>query len=82
MTKEEIFAIITRNACEVLPELEGHRFQENESLKDLGANSIDRSEIVIMTLESLSLKIPLIETVAAQNMGELAEMLYDKSQSI
>lgn len=82
MTKEEIFAIITGHACEVIPDLEDHCFQENDALKDLGANSIDRSEIVMMTLESLSLKIPLIETVGAENIGELAGILHEKSQSI
>ncbi len=82
MNKEEIFEIITRHTREVIPELETHCFQSHDALKDLGANSIDRSEIVIMTLESLSLEIPLIEVAGAGNIGELAGILYEKSQSI
>jgi polyketide biosynthesis acyl carrier protein len=81
MKKEEIFEIIINHAREVIPELNGHNFQINDVLKDLGANSIDRSEIVTMTLESLSLHIPLIETVGADNIGELAGLLYEKSQA-
>ena len=81
MNREEIFRLITRHACEVIPELENHNFQSSDALKDLGANSIDRSEIVMMTLESLSLEIPLIEIAAAGNMGELASILYEKSQT-
>jgi polyketide biosynthesis acyl carrier protein len=78
MDREMILAVIARHASEVLPGLEGHRFQATDTLKGLGANSVDRSEIVMMTLESLSLKIPLIEIVRAENIGELASLLHEK----
>lgn len=82
MNREDIIELITRHACEVVPELEDHDFQAGDVLKDLGANSIDRSEIVMMTLESLSLKVPLVEIAGARNIGELASLLYEKTQSI
>jgi polyketide biosynthesis acyl carrier protein len=78
MNKGRVFEIITRHAREVVPGLEGHHFQSSDSLKDLGANSIDRSEIVMMTLESLSLKLPLVETARAANIGELVNILDEK----
>ena len=78
MNKEDIFAIVTRHAQEVIPALQGHHFQPTQSLRELGANSIDRSEIVMMTLESLALRIPLVETVKATNIGELVNVLHAK----
>lgn len=78
MNQAEIFDIITRHACDVLPRLAGHQFQYDDTLKGLGANSIDRSEIVMMTLESLSMNIPLIELAGAENIGELAGILQQK----
>lgn len=78
MTKEEIFALITRHAGEIIPRLEQHAFQWTDSLRALGANSIDRSEIVMMTLEALELDIPLSETIRAENIGELAALLHGK----
>jgi polyketide biosynthesis acyl carrier protein len=78
MTKEEIFAIVTRHAREVVPGLDEHRFVLSDSLKELGANSMDRSEIVMMTLDSLSLRIPLVETAGAKNIGELVSVLHEK----
>lgn len=75
---EDVFAIIVQHTCEVIPNLESHRFQFTDSLRDLGANSIDRSEIIMMTLESLSLKIPLIHVARAENMGELASLIHEK----
>lgn len=79
MTKDEIFAVIVENTRDVLPELEDHEFKLDDQLKELGANSIDRSEIVMMTLEALSLNIPLIELGGVENIGELAETLAAKS---
>lgn len=76
MTIEDIFAIIVGHTREVLPGLDDHAFQLTDSLRDLGANSIDRADIVMMTLESLSLKIPMVEVAKAENMGELAGLLH------
>jgi len=78
MNKVQVFELITRHTCEVLPELENHEFKFEDSLRDLGANSIDRSEIVMMTLEALSLNIPMITIARAENMGELASILHEK----
>ncbi len=78
MNKEAIFDIITGHICEVIPRLKDYQFQETDSMRDLGANSIDRSEIVMMTLESLSLNIPLIVIARAENIGELASILQGK----
>jgi polyketide biosynthesis acyl carrier protein len=79
MNQQEIFDVITRHAREVLPRLATHGFQPADSLRELGANSVDRSEIIMMTLESLSLRIPLIEMARAQNIGELAGIIHARS---
>ena len=79
MNKEDIFTLITQNAREIMPQLESHEFQWTDSLRALGANSIDRSEIVMMTLEAMALDIPLAETIHAENIGALAALLHEKS---
>ena len=82
MNREQIFEIIASHAREVLPDLASHRFQSSDELKELGANSIDRSEIVMLTLESLKLQISLVEIAGAQNLGELAELLHAKKVQV
>jgi polyketide biosynthesis acyl carrier protein len=77
--KQAIFALITKHVGEVIPRLEQHDFQWTDSLRSLGANSIDRSEVVMMTLEAMELDIPLAETIRAENIGALAELLHEKS---
>lgn len=78
MTKDEIFSKIVNNTKEVVFELEAHQFKMEESLKDLGANSIDRSEIIMMTLEDLELNVPLIEFAKVPNLRELTNVIHAK----
>jgi len=78
MNTEQIFGVICDNTKEVLPGLDDHPFSRTDKLVELGANSIDRSEIVMMTLERLNLRIPLVETFGPNNIGELAELLSGK----
>lgn len=82
MNKEYIFKTIVRIICEVIPELEGHAFQPDDRLVDLGANSIDRAEIVTMTLEALSLSISRVDLSEARNIGDLTRTIYEKSQAV
>lgn len=79
MSKEDIFSILVQHTREIVPELEQHHFEWGDRLADLGANSVDRAEIIMMTLEALSLQIPSIELSEARNLGGLAEILFEKS---
>lgn len=78
MEKQDIFNAVVQNATEVLPSLAEHEVKPSDALKDLGANSMDRSEIVMMTLETLSLNVPLVQLAGASNIGELVDLLYEK----
>lgn len=79
LNKDQVLEIIVGHAREVVPQLQEHAFQPGDSLKALGANSIDRADIIMMTLESLSLNIPLIEMAKAENIGDLAGIIHAKS---
>lgn len=78
-SKEEIFRIIVGHAQEVVPGLDAHPFQPTDSLRALGANSVDRADIIMMTLESLGVRIPLIDLAKAENIGELAELIHARA---
>lgn len=75
MNSQAIFDIIVRHTREIRPDLEHHAFRPDDALRDLGANSIDRAEIVMLTLETLSLQVPLVELAGAGNLGELADLM-------
>ncbi len=73
MKREEILKLIERNVQEILfvdLEVEPH-----QSLKDLGANSIDRADIIMQTLEELALKVPLVEFAGAGNIEGIISII-------
>lgn len=70
MNKEEIFKLVVQHSCEVIPEMEGHEFKPSDRLADLGANSVDRAEIIGMTMEAWSLQIPRVELFGATSIGD------------
>ncbi len=76
--RDRVFQVIAESAKEVLPNLASHSFQFSDSLKALGANSIDRADVIMMTLERLELKVPLVELAKAENIGALADLLAAK----
>lgn len=78
MKKEELFNLITTHCCDVIPLLKNHSFQPEDRLKDLGANSLDRSEIIDMTMESLGLEVPRVDLFGAKSIGELVDIFHEK----
>lgn len=77
--KNEIIEIIRENIYEIIPELEGENISNDETLVVLGANSVDRGELITLTLEKLDMDISRIEFVGAQTINELAELITQKS---
>jgi len=78
LNAEEVFALVVSHSREVVPELEGHNFKRTDQLSELGANSVDRAEIIMMTMESVSLRVPLLELSGTGNIGELADLIHEK----
>jgi polyketide biosynthesis acyl carrier protein len=78
MTAQEVFELVVRHTCHVLPHLAGRTFDPSDQLKELGANSVDRVEIVVMTMESLGLEFDLVELGRVHNIGGLAEAFHAK----
>jgi polyketide biosynthesis acyl carrier protein len=78
VTRDEILAVIAEHTREVVPDLEQHNFNAADRLQDLGANSVDRAEIVMLVLNSLQLRIPLVDTFGPRNIGELADLLHGR----
>lgn len=73
--KEQIVSIIRENLMEIMPELEGQNISNDETFVNLGANSIDRGELIMLTLEKLNLEVPRIEFVSANTINELATLV-------
>jgi len=78
MTQAEVFEVVKKNIRDVLFELEGQEIPLTASLKELGANSIDRADIAVQCVEDLQLKIPMIEFAGVQDIAGLVRLLTNK----
>lgn len=75
MDRTEVFEIVKRNILDVLPELAPEAIQSEHRLADLGANSVDRMEIITLCMADLGLDIPLLSFARAARIGDLADVL-------
>ena len=78
-TREEVFSVVKENVVGILDELDEALIVETAALKDLGANSLDRAEIVTGSMEDLGLSFPMRELAGVSNIGELVSFLYSKA---
>jgi polyketide biosynthesis acyl carrier protein len=76
VTPENVFQTVRKVTLEVLPFLSPEQVTMEKSLKDLGANSIDRMEVVTRSLEMLELNIPLVEFAKVKDLWGLVEVLH------
>ncbi len=78
-TREEVFSVVKENVVGILDELDESLIVEAAALKDLGANSLDRAEIVTGSMEDLGLSFPMRELAGVGNIGELVSFLHSKA---
>ncbi len=77
MAKEYVYEVVKKVIMEVLPDLDSDIISIEKQLKDLGANSIDRMEVVTMSMEELGLKIPLMSFAQVSNIEGLVDVLTE-----
>ena len=76
LDKQTIFDVVRANTLKVLPDLHPDDITIDKSLTDLGANSVDRVEVVIYSLEELKLNVPISELQGIGNLSALVDLLY------
>ena len=74
LDQQEIFNIIKANTIKILPDVRPEDVNIEGSLTDLGANSIDRVEIVMYSLQELGLKIPTPELHGLKNLRAVVDL--------
>jgi len=69
---------VVRAIVEEILEIPGDEVRFGVSLKELGANSLDRVEIVTEVIEELGLDVSMRDLAGLRNIGELVSFLQDK----
>lgn len=76
MTHDETYHTFLNCLIEVFPEVSSRKISPQDSLRDLGANSVDRAEIIMLTLSCLKIHVPLINFAQAKNIGDLVDIFH------
>jgi polyketide biosynthesis acyl carrier protein len=72
----DIFNVVVTHTREVVPHLGTHDFTPEDSLHELGANSMDRADIVMNVMETLSMSVARSALVGPTNIGELVDLIH------
>lgn len=75
MTNAEIFETVKQNVLKVLPNLRPDDVTTEGTLTDLGANSVDRADVVTMSMEDLGLTVPVSEFQEVHDIRSLVDVL-------
>ena len=59
--------------------MEDENITGDNNFLEIGANSIDRAEIINLTLEDLELDVPRVGLAKANNINELVDAIYENS---
>jgi polyketide biosynthesis acyl carrier protein len=76
MTREQVFEIVKSKVLEVIVDLSPDQVTPDRTLTELGANSIDRAEVAMCSMEELRLHIPRVQLHGVANIGGLVDVLY------
>ncbi|WP_059006296.1 phosphopantetheine-binding protein [Streptomyces specialis] len=75
MRHEDIFAAVRRNVGEVMDDVDPAAVTLDRSLADLGCNSIDRAEVVTLTMADLGITVPVMDFQDARDLRALVALL-------
>ncbi|MER7204465.1 phosphopantetheine-binding protein [Streptomyces sp. CB01635] len=81
MTDEAIFAVIRAQIVDVLPEVADIEITLDHSMRDLGANSIDRMDVVIAAQDELGIKVPNAELTKANDLRSLVAVFREHASA-
>jgi polyketide biosynthesis acyl carrier protein len=76
MTKAEILAVVVRAVARVLPDAPAERVTLAATMKDLGADSVDRSDILATVKEELELTVSVADLGRTENIGALVDLVF------
>ncbi len=78
MDRNAVLAVIVEQIRVVEPALEGQLIRAEDSMAEIGIDSMSRQEVLILSMEVLGLNLPMVQLFGPRNLGELADLLYAK----
>lgn len=81
MSQDQIFQTFKSVFVDVVPDVDIDGITLQHSMRDLGANSVDRAEILTETMEQLGVVVPMVSLADARNIGDIVAVLAAEGAS-
>lgn len=78
MNKADVVRMVHETIVSVLPRMTGRTIPGNQHLRDIGADSIDRVEIVSQLIQRFGLDMPMASFNDVADIGGLVELLFER----
>jgi len=75
VSKATVFEVVKEVIAEVLPDVSPDHISIGQNLKALGANSIERTEIVVLSMEKLGVNVSLMSFGGVENIEGMVDVL-------
>jgi polyketide biosynthesis acyl carrier protein len=75
MENPDVFEALRATIAEILPGVAAGAVKAGDSLRDLGANSVDRVDIISETLEAYDLRVSMIEFGELHTVQEIVDVI-------
>jgi polyketide biosynthesis acyl carrier protein len=80
LDRNAVLAVIIEQIRIVEPALAGQEIKAEDSMAQIGLDSMSRQEVLILGMEALGLNLPMVQLFGPRNLGELADLLHAKLQ--
>jgi acyl carrier protein len=70
VSKEHILSVVKKHLMDILEDIEEDQIDPDQSMKELGANSLDIVEVVSCSMRELKVKVPRSELNKLQNITQ------------
>ena len=77
MKKDKVIKIIKKHIVDNVEDVELNELDEDASMKDFGANSLDIIEVVSGSMRELKIKIPRTELADLNTINDLADKFME-----
>lgn len=78
--RERVTRVVHETVATILPAVPAERITGDKHLKDLGADSVDRVEIVLALIDTLGVSAPMADFSALPDIDSLVDFLVDSER--
>jgi polyketide biosynthesis acyl carrier protein len=81
LTRGDVAALVHQTIATILPGVPAERITADKHLKDIGADSVDRVEIILALMDRLGVDRPMSSFSRIADIGGLVDYLWEATRS-